>query len=251
LAGVEPSVALEPYSAFAADFDESLGDRFFPASRAAFESIERRYCLRYGSVADVGCGTGTFLAYLGDRGVPTLWGVDRSAEMLARAAEKNAGNGARFLRQDLLDIRLPGPVDLLTCQFDTLNYVLTDAELHTVLAGFARAISPGGHALFDVVTARPDLPDGQQRVELAKNARRTVSLSTGYDDERRVQTATLHVVDGAGTCSEDHRQRVHSVAEVIAALPGTGLQLLAAHDFSNLAGPIDHAERVIFLAQRS
>ena len=248
---MEHAIPLEPYSAFAADFDEILGDRFFPASRDTFESMERRYRLQYGSVADVGCGTGTFLAYLGDRGVPTLWGVDRSAEMLARAAEKNAGNGARFLRQDLLDLRLAEQVDLLTCQFDTLNYVLTDADLHTVLAGFARAIRPGGHALFDVVTARPDVPDGQHRVELARNARRTVSLSTGYDDERRVQTATLRVDDGAGSRSEDHRQRVHSVADVVAAMPGTGLQLLSAHDFSNLAGPIDDAERVIFLARRS
>jgi SAM-dependent methyltransferase len=251
LVSVEHPVALEPYSAFAADFDEILGDRFFPESRGTFESMERRYRLRYGSVADVGCGTGTFLAYLGDRGVPTLWGVDRSAEMLARAAEKNAGNGARFLRQDLRDLRLPEQVDLLTCQFDTLNYVLTDAELHIVLAGFARAIRPGGHALFDVVTTRPHLPDWQERVELAKNARRTVSLSTGYDDDRRVQTATVHVDDGAGSRSEDHLQRVHSVADVVAAMPGTGLQLLAAQDFSNLAGPVEDAERVIFLAQRS
>jgi SAM-dependent methyltransferase len=248
---VEHAISLEPYSAFAADFDEILGDRFFPASRSTFESMERRYRLRYGSVADVGCGTGTFLAYLGERGVPTLWGVDRSAEMLARAAEKNAGNGARFLRQDLRDLRLPEQVDLLTCQFDTLNYVLTDAELHIVLAGFARAIRPGGHALFDVVTTRPHLPDWQERVELAKNARRTVSLSTGYDDDRRVQTATVHVDDGAGSRSEDHLQRVHSVADVVAAMPGTGLQLLAAQDFSNLAGPVEDAERVIFLAQRS
>ena len=69
---MEPSVALEPYSAFAADFDEILGDRFFAESRGTFEAMERRYGLRYATVADVGCGTGTFLAYLGDRGVPTL-----------------------------------------------------------------------------------------------------------------------------------------------------------------------------------
>ena len=248
---MDDAVALEPYSAFAADFDEILGDRFFPQLRSTFEWVEQRYGLRYSSVADVGCGTGTFLAYLGDRGVQTLWGVDRSARMLARAAEKNAGNGARFRRQDLLHLRLPERVDLLTCQFDTLNYVLTDAELHIVLAGFARAIRPGGHALFDVVTTRPHLPDWQERVELAKNARRTVSLSTGYDDDRRVQTATVHVDDGAGSRSEDHLQRVHSVADVVAAMPGTGLQLLAAQDFSNLAGPVEDAERVIFLAQRS
>jgi SAM-dependent methyltransferase len=248
LASVEEPIALAPYSVFAADFDAILGDRFFPDSRNTFESLERLYGLRYTSVADVGCGTGTFLAYLADRGVRSLWGVDQSAEMITRAAAKNADNGARFLRQDLRDLDLPEPVDLLTCQFDTLNYVLTDAELHTVLAGFARAVTPGGHALFDVVTARPPLSDGPQRVELARNARRTVSLVTGFDDDRRVQTATVHVADSAGSRREDHLQRVHSVAEVVAALRGTGLQLLAAHDFANLAGPVEGAERVVFLA---
>jgi len=247
---VDDAVALEPYSAFAADFDEILGDRFFPQLRSTFEWVEQRYGLRYSSVADVGCGTGTFLAYLGDRGVQTLWGVDRSARMLARAAEKNAGNGARFRRQDLLHLRLPERVDLLTCQFDTLNYVLTDAELRTVLAGFGRALEPGGHALFDVVTALPDQPDGQDCVELAKNARRTVSLSTVYDDDRRVQTATVHVDDDAGSRREEHLQRIHSVADVVAAVRSSGLHLLARHDFANHDGPVADAERVIFLAGR-
>jgi SAM-dependent methyltransferase len=169
--------------------------------------------------------------------------------MLARAEEKNTGNGARFLRQDLRDLRLPEPVDLLTCQFDTLNYLLTDAELRAVLAGFARAIRPGGHAVFDVVTVRPDLPDGQDRVELARNAGRTVSLRTGYDDDQRVQTAIVQVDDGAGSRREEHRQRIHSVADVVAAMRGTGLRLLAAHDFADLAGPAEDAERVIFLAE--
>jgi len=246
---VNDTPAVEPYSRFAAEFDEILGDRFFPQMQRVFEWLERRHGLRYSSVADVGCGTGTFLAYLGGRGVETLWGVDRSPQMLARAIEKNATNGARFLRQDLRRLHLPQHVDLLTCQFDTLNYVLSDADLHTALTAFADGLVPGGHALFDVVTARLNTPGRDERLELARNEGRTVTLSTRYDASQRLQTASLLVADGAGSHREEHLQRAYAIADVVDALDGSGLELLAVHDFSNLDGPVGRAERVVFIAR--
>jgi SAM-dependent methyltransferase len=240
------AVAIQ-YEALAPVYDELLGDRFFPRLRRTFEQIERRYGLRFRSAVDVGCGTGTFVAYLRKRGVDPVWGVDSSPAMLARAVAKNAGNGARFLQQDLRALRLPHPVDLLTCQFDTLNYLRTPADLRMALAAFGRALRPGGHAVFDVVTPRTFDPARTQRLEQASGSRSRVTRETRCRP-RGMQVAHVRINDVSGDHCETHMQRAYTVAEVAAALEGSGLLLRAVHDFHRLGAPVGLAERVIFLA---
>jgi SAM-dependent methyltransferase len=242
------STLVTQYEAFAPVYDELLGDRFFPLLRRTFEQIERRCALQFSSAVDVGCGTGTFVAYLRARGVNPAWGVDRSAAMLARAVAKNAGNGARFLQQDLRVLRLPHPVDLLTCQFDTLNYLLTPVDLHIALAAFGRALHPGGHAVFDMVTPRTSEPGRTRRLERAYFTHTTVTRRTRYLPCGR-HVAHVRVSAVSGDRCEKHLQRAYTVAEVVAALEGTGLRLRAVDDFHRPSAPADLAERVIFVAR--
>src|SRR5262245_51798275 len=104
-----------PYAALARLYDAVLGDRFFRQLRPVFAGIVQRYGVRFAMAADVACGTGTFIRYLCARGVPGVYGVDRSPEMLRVAIAKNQGAGARFLLQDFARLRPPQPGDLLTC----------------------------------------------------------------------------------------------------------------------------------------
>lgn len=242
------SAVASQYEALAPLYDELLGDRFFGHLRRTFEQVERRYGLRFSSAVDVGCGTGTFVAYLRARGVYPVWGVDRSAAMLARAVAKNAGNGARFLQQDLRALHLPHAVDLLTCQFDTLNYLLEPADLHIALAAFGRTLHSGGHALFDVITPRAFDPHPTHRLEVAYGTRRTVTRRTRYLP-KGLQVANVRISGVSGDRCETHRQRAYSVAEVVEALEGSGLQLRAVHDFHRPSAPPDLAERAIFLTR--
>ena len=117
--------ATTPYNALARTYDALLGTRFFLQLRRTFEQLVRRYGIRFASVADVPCRSGTFVRYLRQSGVPTVYGVDRSPAMLCLAMTRNLGNGARFLHQDFARLQLPQPVELITCNFDSLNYLLT------------------------------------------------------------------------------------------------------------------------------
>ncbi|WP_055544004.1 class I SAM-dependent DNA methyltransferase [Streptomyces kanamyceticus] len=219
-----------PYETLAPVYDALLGDRAFARLRRAFERIECRYGLVLRSVADVGCGTGTFVAYLRARGAHPVWGVDRSPHMLAEALAKNRGNGARFLLQDLRELRLPHQVALLTCQFDTLNYLLAPSELRTALAAFARAVEPGGHVVFDMVTRTGE--GGGRRAD-RECVRRVRVLRRGPP----------------GTSYETHVQRAYTPAEIGAAVAGSGLRLRGAHRVGE-ARPEAGTARVIFLARR-
>src|SRR6266545_3192894 len=110
--------AAAPYATLAPLYDALIGARFFPQLRGAFERLVRRYGVRGDSAADIACGTGAFVRYLCRRGVPLVYGVDRSPEMLRIAIVRNQSNSARFLLQDFAALRLPRPVDLITCNFD-------------------------------------------------------------------------------------------------------------------------------------
>jgi SAM-dependent methyltransferase len=244
------SALTSQYEALAPLYDELLGDRFFRDLRRTFEQIEHRYALRFSSAVDVGCGTGTFVAYLRARGVYPVWGVDNSAAMLARAVAKNAGNGARFLQQDLRALHLPRAVDLLTCQFDTLNYLLKPADLHVALGAFGRALRLSGHAVFDVITPHVFDPHRTHRLEVAYGTQRTVTRRTRYLP-KGLQVANVRISGASGDRCEKHRQRAYTVAEVVDALEGSGLRLRAVHDFYRPWAPADLAERVIFLTQRN
>jgi SAM-dependent methyltransferase len=140
-----------PYHDFAAIYDCIMGGAVAPVIESAFEHSRRSYRIRFGSAADAGCGTGTFLLRLA-RFCSTLFGVDCSADMLAVAQQKTKGLGIRFLQQDLRAFALPWPVDLITCNFDTLNYLPSIADLRRAFLRFQRNLGAGGHLLFDVIT---------------------------------------------------------------------------------------------------
>jgi ubiquinone/menaquinone biosynthesis C-methylase UbiE len=94
----------------AADYDRLVGDALYPTVRASFDACVRTLGLRFGSLADVGCGTGRFLRDMLRYGVPLL-GVDRSPQMLRIAARRLRDEGVLLMNQDMRRLRLPRPVE--------------------------------------------------------------------------------------------------------------------------------------------
>jgi SAM-dependent methyltransferase len=242
---------VQPYGAFSLIYDELLGDRFFTELRRTFQWMIRRYSVQFEAVADVACGTGTFVRYLCDIGAQPVYGVDCSPTMLRRAVRKNSGNGARFLLQDLRALRLPRPVDLVTCNFDSLNYLRTAADLRGAFRRFAQNLGPDGHAIFDVVTERSTEQGRGLKIERVRGQGQAVIRMTRRDAVRRLQVARLYLRRaGSGIC-ETHVQRAYTIPEVVAALGGSGLRLRAVHDFHNPCGPPWRAERAVYLVRRA
>jgi len=241
-----------PYRRFAEVYDALLGDRSFPDMRLAFEWIRNRYSVRFASAADIGCGTGTFVDYLCRVGSGPVWGVDLSPQMLEVAAVKNVGNRAKFLLQDMRQLRLPQTVDLVTCQFEALNYLTTTDDLHSALVSFGRALTSGGSAVFDVTTEPLDEPVENRLVYLQRSPSRSVTVRTAYDPLSRTQTARLEVADSTGAEVEIHCQRAHPVDDVTAAMDASGLELVAVHDLGDIvpAGP-ESAGCTVFLSRRT
>lgn len=232
-----------PYESWADGYDALLGSRTFPAVRDAFEWVVRRHRIPFRSVADVGCGTGSFVRYLRRLGA-RVFGVDRSAAMVARARTKNRRNGAIFLRQDLRDLRLPHRVDLITCNFDVLNYLLDRSELEQAFRTFRRNLVVPGHLVFDLMVTGPGgLAPSRQRLLVRTPRMRSLWIISIEPHRRLRRVLMLHWPLGKrrdvgpavprhranGPIRELHVQRAHATAEVRAALRQARFVVLGVH----------------------
>jgi SAM-dependent methyltransferase len=238
-----------PYATLALLYDALLGDRFFPILRRAFEWLVQRYNIRFTSVADVACGTGTFARYLRDRGVPIVYGVDSSPEMLRIAIRKNSGNGVRFLLQDFATLQLPQPVDLITSSFDSLNYLLNAADLLGALGSFHTNLKPGGHTIFDMITDLPSWQHPGPRIERVAGPGVTVVRLTRWDPRHSFQTALVSISRDGRPHQEIHVQRGYPVAMVFRLLARAKFITLGIHDFDTLQRVPPRTSRAVYVAR--
>jgi SAM-dependent methyltransferase len=239
-----------PYAALALVYDALLGDRFFLQLRRVFDWLVQCYGIHFRSAADVACGTGTFVRYLHERGVPVVYGVDRSPEMLRVAITKNQGTGARFLLQEFATLQLPQPVDLITCHFDSLNYLLNTDELLRALHCFHANLNPAGHLIFDMITDRPPWQGPGPDIEQVRGPGIAVVRVTRWDPRRGIQTAIVFISQNGRSHSEIHVQRGYPVAVVVGLLTRARFALRGAHDFQTLGPATSWTPRVIYLARK-
>ena len=222
------TIDVPPYAGLARVYDRLVGDPAFPTLWSAFRAACARHGIRFHTAADVGCGTGRFLAAL-RRAVPTarLYGVDSSPAMLTIARRRLAGTGTVLLGQDMRGLELPEPVDLLTCNFMTVNYLIDVNNFRSVAKKFHRNIDSGGHLVFDILFAGEastlnsmavqviDLPDarGVWTVYCEPSGRGSVV----------VQRTAFRTGSGRWRATrETHRQRWWPVASVLHLLRAAG-----------------------------
>jgi SAM-dependent methyltransferase len=239
-----------PYAGFASLYDAVLGNHFLSSLRYNFERLVWRYGLRFNSAADVACGTGVFARYLCQRGVPAVYGVDRSPAMLRVALARNRGNQARFFCQEFATLQLPQPVELITCNFDSLNYLLTTADLGQAFRRFHANLVPGGHAIFDMVTDRPWWQGSRPFTERITHPNFRFVRSSHWDPKRCRQTAVITITRNGRTEREVHVERGYPPALVVQLLPQAGLTSLGTHDFETLGRPQPSSPRVVYVARK-
>lgn len=243
------------YRGFARIYDRLVGDAAFPAIRRSFELAVRGYGIPFSSAADIGCGTGTFLRYLQAYGVP-LVGVDRSEDMLRVAARKNRGGGILFLRQDVTGLRLPAPVDLITCNFDTLNYLLSPGDLEKAFARCRRNLNENGHFLFDVITGGRYGRGPRRRIQKVMTDGMRSTWFFRWDPKSRLSRVRMrHLATdrsgGSRKVAETHVQRWYPLVLVNRLLSGSGFAIRGIQDVETSCPATDNTFWAKYIAMRN
>jgi SAM-dependent methyltransferase len=100
------------------------------------------------SLLELGCGTGSILAGLTE--VPSLVGLDRSAEMLAIARTKIPR--ARLIEGDMASFSLGERFDVIICMFDTINHLTSFDSWRALFERVHEHLTDDGLFIFDVNT---------------------------------------------------------------------------------------------------
>jgi len=128
---------------------------------------------------DLCCGTGALLEYVYRRGFSAV-GLDRSRSQLAHA-RKNAPS-ARLVRGDVRKLSFPGKFDIITCLYDSLNYLTSSRDLEGVFRRVHRHLDAGGLFAFDMNTLQ-GLREGWQRITAMRDRKFTLILETSFDEK--------------------------------------------------------------------
>ncbi len=208
------------------------------------------------SMIDLACGTGTLAVLMAERGWHVL-GIDRSAAMLAQARHKiaiAAPVAVRLMEADMRDFEVDAPVDLISCCYDSLNYLLTEDDLQRCFGAVARALLPGGLFCFDLVTDL-FLQQYWQGVQHEEGDGWSQIMESSYDPTSGCSTLILtgsiqDDTDMYQRFQEVHVERAYPEATMCALLEAAGLAVEAVYECFTTQPPNDCSLRRMCLARR-
>ena len=140
------------YHTFAGVYDALMGRVNYEQRGEYLLSVFEKYNQNPPCLLDLGCGTGRMTRFLAARGKEMV-GIDRSAEMLAKAREETPpGADILWICQDLRELDLYGTAQGAVSTFDTLNHITGKGELKDFFGRLRYFLEPGNLFVFDVNT---------------------------------------------------------------------------------------------------
>jgi SAM-dependent methyltransferase len=226
LAGGTHPPASSSYDEIAGMYHALWADWYLPAALPALEKLFFSRLPPGASVVDVCCGSGHVTKELVRRGY-RVTGIDSSAELITLARQELPDIDFRV--QDARKIRLENRYDAALSTFDSLNHLLTAADLEDACAGVHEALAPGGIFVFDMNLEEAYSLDLQEwTVDLAPEriglVRGTYNVAT-----RKASTELIcFVKTGEGNVWRQSRsvveQRCYPQSEILLALSRGGFQ---------------------------
>ena len=210
-----------------------------------------------GQWIDLACGTGTLAIMLADDGWDIL-GIDLARAMLQQARKKVRESpknvSIRFRRADIRDWSVSQPVDVVSCCFDSINYLLHEDDLQATFACVYRALKPGGLWLFDINTPY-FLEHIWGTIEVEDREQYTHLMQTTFDAEQCLSAMTLtgFVQQPDGYYEqfiEQHIERGYSADVIRSLLENTGFQIEAWYDCFTLSQPPQQSQRWFWVARK-
>lgn len=214
-----------PYRYLAAVYDGGWSD-YAEYIYELIGEIESESGRVFSTVCDAACGTGILLGDLAIDDVDRrLYGYDRSEEML-----QLAGIRAPSATVEIGDLRSPPefgvPFELITCVYDSLNYLTTEEELRSFFVASRRAIHRDGLLLVDLnARALYHDRDGATQTRLIDGV--PIRERFFYREGPPPEATTVFSFDEG---EEVHTQRPWDLDEIENILGGSGWNLIDSLD---------------------
>ena len=210
------------------------------------------------SLLDVACGEGTFAVGMAKSGYKVT-GIDQSQRMIALAKDRAREEAVdvKFLVEDMRSIPFKEEFDLVTCFFDSLNYLLTVRDLHQAFKGAYRSLRSGGFYIFDMNTIYGLAVDWMREETYIQNeAKDFIEIhrqSYDYENQIAIMDITIFVQKGEmwERIDETHQERGYPIADIQFLLNETGFEIYGMYgNLKNRTDVQNTSPRVWFIARK-
>ena len=246
------------YDRFASIYQRGPYIRF---SQVLAESVLPDYLAEIGvdphDLLDAACGEGSFAVGMAEKGYQVT-GLDQSRQMigLARKRAREAGAAVRFLVEDMRSIPFESKFDLVTCFFDSLNYLLTVGDLKDAFQNAYDALRPGGLYIFDMNTIYGLVVDWMREETYIQNeADDFFELHRQfYDYENQVATMQITIFVRRGKLweriEETHQERGYPIADIQFLLSETGFEIAGMYGSLKKRSEVQNTSPRVWFAVR-
>ena len=248
-------MCMESYSSFAAVYDLFMDNVPYQEWAGYVKGLLEEYGIAEGLILELGCGTGGMTEPLAHAGYEMI-GVDASAEMLAKAQEKRqaAGLDILYLCQDMREFELYGTVRAVISICDSLNYMMSEAELLQVFRLVNNYLDPGGVFIFDLNTIyKYETLLGDTTIAEKREECSFIWENTYYEEEQiNEYELTVFEREGDGRYrkyEETHFQRAYEPEDVKRLLAEAGLEFVAIYEAFTKQPPAAESERIYIIAR--
>lgn len=195
-------------------FSQSLAESILPEYLADLDIAPR-------DLLDIACGEGSFAIMMAKLGY-NITGIDQSQQMieLARARAQKENVSVNFMVEDMRSLPFEDAFDLVTCFFDSLNYLLTFHDLKDAFKNAYDALRPGGFFIFDMNTIYGLAVDWmRQETYIQNETEDLIELHRqSFDYENQVAEMEITVFTRHGKhwqrFDEIHRERGYPIADI-------------------------------------
>jgi len=221
-------------------------------------AVLNKFDIHPSDILDMACGEGTFAVIMAKEGY-RVTGIDLSLPMLQIARQKTRSEEVEidFINQDMRTMSFNGQFDLVTCWYDSLNYLLTLDDLLKALRGAYDALKKDGLFIFDmntiyglsVVWQRYPCEIHQDKPDLLEIHRKTFDTETN--------NARLHITgfkkegQSWSRIDETHTEHAFSLNEIDQCIESSGLEKLACWgNLREMAPPVADSGRIWIVCRK-
>lgn len=232
-------------------FSQNLADTVLPEY---LESLG----VQPSTLLDIACGEGSFavaMAKLDYR----VTGVDQSERMidLARQRAVEADVKVKFRVADMRSLAFQNEFDLVTCFFDSMNYLLTVRDLQDAIRCAFNAMKPGGLYIFDMNTVYGLAVDWMREKTYIQNETDDfIEIHRpSFDYENLIASLQITIFKQYGDLweriEETHQERGYPIADLQFLLAETGFEIVGMYGILSKRSDVSTSSpRVWFAAKK-
>jgi SAM-dependent methyltransferase len=229
------------YDRFASIYQRGLYIRF---SQNLAETVLPQYLDEMGiqptDILDLACGEGSFAIEMSKQGYHVT-GIDQSQSMIKLAQEKahKENQPVNFIVEDMRSLPFDAEFDLVTCFFDSLNYLITINDLNDAFLNVFKALRQGGFFIFDMNTIYGLAVDWMRQETYIQNEGKDFMEihQHEFDYENQIATVEITVFQKQkkfwDRFDETHRERGYPIADLQFLLTEAGFEIMGMYGSIN------------------